>query len=96
MIGQNILTMEVLLIIYFDFAKAFDRVPKKRLLLKLSHYGISGRLLQWIDSFLTNRFFKVKIAETLSATQQVLIGVPQSSVLGPVLFLIYSAGVKSG
>ena len=75
--------------IYLDFSKAFDSVPHQRLAKKLEGFGIKGQILQWLINFLSNRRQKVCINEEQSDWEQVLSGVPQGSVIGPVLFIIF-------
>ena len=75
--------------IYFDFAKAFDTVPHRRLISKLKSYGVSGNILTWIESFLSGRSQIVKVNGEESISAAVLSGIPQGSVLGPLLFVIY-------
>ena len=76
-------------VVYLDFAKAFDKVPHKRLLSKLEVRGITGQILRWIDGWLSNRRQKVSVDGELSEWAIVKSGVPQGSVLGPLLFLVY-------
>ena len=76
-------------IVFLDFAKAFDKVrPHKRLILKMSNHGIRGKILDWITEWLKGRKQKVGIRCVLSDWVEVLSGVSQGSVLGPLLFLI--------
>jgi hypothetical protein len=75
--------------ILLDFSKAFDKVPHERLLLKLHYYGIRGLTLQWIKNFLLDRTQQVLLEGTQSKTCPVDSGVPQGTVLGPILFLLF-------
>ena len=72
-----------------DLSKAFDKVPHKRLTIKLDYYGIRGNLLTWIQSFLENRTQLVVVEGHYFSLTTVTSGVPQGTVLGPTLFLLY-------
>ena len=76
-------------VVYLDYRKAFDSVPHRRLMEKLKGFGIHGKLLPWLENFLTSRTMKVGLRSTFSLLQMVLSGVPQGSVLGPLLFLMF-------
>ena len=75
--------------IFLDFAKAFDTVNHDILISKLSHYGIRGTSLNWFKSYLNNRRQHTEINGILSDIDTIRCGVPQGSVLGPLLFLLY-------
>ena len=75
--------------IYFDFAKAFDTVPHERMLRKLPCYGINENITGWIRDFVTGRRQKVVINGEKSKWGSVISGIPQGSILGPLIFVLY-------
>ena len=76
-------------VIFLDFEKAFDSVPHERLLLKARFYGIMGKLHYWLRDFLSGRRQRIVVNRSSSKWSPVLLGVPQGTVLRPILFLLF-------
>ena len=80
---------QISLLLLIDFSKAFDMVDHSILLKKLDHYGIRGVALKWMESYLCNRQQFVTVNGSDSTMESIRYGVPQGSILGPLLFIIY-------
>ena len=76
-------------IIFLDFAKAFDSVPHDLIVHKLKTFGFGSNLLQWIENYLQGRYQSVMIEGQVSSPLPVTSGVPQGSIIGPLLFVLY-------
>ena len=83
--------------VYLDLKKAFDKVPHKRLIWKLENIGgVKGKLLKWMEDFLKDREMRTVIKGQKSTWKKVLSGVPQGSVLAPIMFAIYINDLPQG
>jgi hypothetical protein len=76
-------------VVYLDFAKAFDKVPHQRLLMKMKAHGIDGKVVEWVGAWLSDRKQRVVLNGKKSNWEKVESGVPQGSVMGPTCFIIY-------
>jgi hypothetical protein len=88
-LGRALVSGNEIDLLYLDFAKDFDSVSHSKLLFKLKSFGISGPLLNWFADYLHNRKQRVVIEGVSSSFLNVKSGVPQSSVIGPLLFILY-------
>lgn len=81
-------------VLYLNFTMAFDRLSRARLLLKLESFGPRGKLLAWIEDYLTGRSFVVRVGVSFSSEIEITRGIPQALVLGPLLFLFYVSDLR--
>lgn len=81
-------------VIYYDFKSAFESVTHEKLLRILPFYGIGDRVLNWIRSFLSERTFRVRVNDSLSSCARVSSGCPQGTILGPLMYILYTDSLK--
>jgi hypothetical protein len=95
-INREIQGGNIVLVVLLDLSAAFDTIDHEILLKKLlTDYGISGKALSWMKSYLEDRSFCVKIEDTISSLLELLFGVPQGSLLGPILFILYIKALQT-
>ena len=82
--------------IYLDFQKALDKVPHQRLILMLKAHGMGNSIINWVEQWLTDRRQRVVVDEEVSSWKSVLSGVPQGSILWPILVLVYINDLEEG
>ena len=95
-VAEELDSGEVVDMLYLDFQKAYDKVSHLRLLAKLEEIGVKGRVLKWMAGWLRGRKQRVVINGKASEWEDVLSGVPQGSILGLLLFLIFINGIDIG